>query len=63
MKALNALADRVVSIVVPKAAAMAACSGSFSFCTPCRQFSPYGCLYYCNVKPNCDDSCTLVAFC
>ena len=34
MKALNALADRLVLIVIPKAEAMAACSGSSPFARP-----------------------------
>jgi hypothetical protein len=53
VKLLNSFADRMVRKVVPKAEAMAACSGCWTVCAG-------GSLYKCCYKPNCTDTCSYV---
>jgi hypothetical protein len=59
---LNALADRMVRLVVPKVEAAAACSGCWVQCNVhrCPGSAP---LWRCCYKANCTDTCSRIGTC
>lgn len=61
LRSANALADRVLSLVVPKAEAMAACSGCYYVCAGAcgSRKAQYRCCY----KANCTDTCSRTGYC
>ena len=70
MRTLNRVADRMLTMFVPKATAKAACSGSWTYCT---SYYDGACTYEyirntkalwkCSYKANCTDTCSKIGCC
>jgi hypothetical protein len=63
---IGSVADRLLSAVVPQKRAAAACSGSYTFCGGYCGSCTQGrflttCYYSCTIKPNCTDTCSVIA--
>ncbi|GGN75969.1 hypothetical protein GCM10010112_47750 [Actinoplanes lobatus] len=70
MRAMRTVADRMLTMFVPKATAQAACSGSYQFCHTARDANcsyQYGqdmrAIWKCTYKPNCTDTCSKTSLC
>lgn len=62
VKALNAIADRMVRMIVPKAEAAAACSGCWIQCNV-HSCPGSAALFRCCYKANCTDTCSRIGTC
>lgn len=70
MRTLTLVADRMLTMFVPKATAKAACSGSWSYCSSgydaaCsyEYLRKTKALYTCYYKANCTDTCSKTGCC
>ncbi|MBO3736970.1 hypothetical protein [Actinoplanes flavus] len=70
MRAMRTVADRMLTMFVPKATAQAACSGSWTFCHSAWDAScsymhgkKMRAIWKCTYKPNCTDTCSNTGTC
>lgn len=71
MRVMRVIGDRMLGMLVPRATAQAACSGSYGFCgsspdSTCayEHSDPYRRGYYtCYIHANCTDTCSRTSCC